>query len=57
MMSQQEINLVPHPFHRLIVSLGSSPLMVTQNSNFTIGLIIGVQLLLECCIGKLLLVK
>ena len=31
--------------------------MVTQDSNFTIGLVVGVQFLLKCCIGKVLLVK
>jgi len=57
MMTMKKVNFVPHPFHRLIMRFGSGPLMVTQDSNFTISLVVGVQLLLKCCIGKMLLVK
>jgi len=57
MMTQWKMNFVPHPFHRLIMRFGSGPLMVAQDSNFTIGLVVGVQLLLKRCIGKMLLVK
>lgn len=49
--------LVSHLLHRLLVRLGCTTLMVTQNSDLSVSMIICVELLLEARVFEIFIVE